>query len=312
MEANEIAARTSWGILTDPGDRLAYLWCQQWGPTEALQKLRSKDSLRHIALELQRSIDTDESLGPHIAQWRERDSLDATSRSLVMQSDLGIKLMSSSDSEWPAGLADLGEHQPMTLWVLGDRQVLAAPRSWVAVVGSRRASPAGISATRALVGTEALRGLGIVSGGATGIDTAAHRAALDGEHPTIAVLAGGLDSLYPAENRGLFRQISEAGVLLTEAPCGVRSLPERFLHRNRLIAALATVVVVIEAAHRSGAVNTAHHAAALGREVAIVPGRWSDPLSAGCWRLVREQSATVLSEPADIGLCVALGLSAGL
>jgi DNA processing protein len=302
MDAEEIAARTSWGLCANPGDRWAYAFVHAQGPVAALQRLRSRDSSHAIALSLSRVVDIDDSLGAHIASWRARDSLERTALSLVTQAQLGVRVLSERDSQWPLGLADLGDHQPLSLWILGETDLLPAPTGFVGIVGSRRASPAGVSATRALVVAEVVGERGVVSGGATGIDSAAHHAALERSIPTIAVVAGGLDHLYPAENRGMFARIASAGAVVAEAPCGVRPAPERFLDRNRLIAALASVLVVVEAAHRSGALNTAHHAASLGREVAVVPGRWSDPLSAGCWRLVREQSAAVLSEPADLAL----------
>jgi DNA processing protein len=302
MDAEEIAARTSWGLCATPGDRWAYALVHAQGPVAALERLRSRDSSHEIARSLARVMEVDDSLGAQIATWRAHDSPERTALSLVTQVDLGVQVMAEGDPYWPEGLRDLGDHQPLSLWVLGDTQLPHAAPGWVGIVGSRHASPSGVSATRSLVVKEILGQRGVISGGATGIDTAAHQAALERGIPTLSVVAGGLDRLYPAENLGMFARIGAAGAVIAEAPCGVRPAPGRFLDRNRLIAALACVVVVVEAAHRSGALNTAHHAASLGREVAVVPGRWSDPVSAGCWRLVREQSAGVLSEPGDLAL----------
>jgi DNA processing protein len=302
MDAIEVAARTSWGLCAQPGDRWAYAFAHAEGPVGALDMLRSRDSSRAIVLSLARVMEVEDSLGAHIAAWRARDSPERTALSLATQKELGVQVLAEPDSQWPAGLADLGDHQPLSLWVLGETNLLQATTGWVGIVGSRRASSAGVSATRSLVVAEVLGERGVVSGGATGIDSAAHHAALERSIPTLAVVAGGLDRLYPAENHGMFARIAGTGAVVAEAPCGVRPLPERFLDRNRLIAALASVIVVVEAAHRSGALNTAHHGAELGRDVVVVPGRWSDPLSAGCWRLVREQSAGVLSEPRDLAL----------
>lgn len=302
MDAEELAARTSWGLCADPGDRLAYALVHAQGPVAALERLRSRDSSGAIVRSLAPVMEVDESLVAHINSWRERDSPERSARSMARQQELGVEVVSDQDSHWPVGLLDLGDHQPLSLWFLGDAQVLQVPAGFVGIVGSRQASTFGVSATRSLVVRETLGKRGVISGGATGIDAAAHGAALERGIPTVAVVAGGLDRLYPAENLGMFTRIATSGLVLAEAPCGVRPAPERFLHRNRLIAALASVVVVVEAAHRSGALNTAHHAATLGRDVAVVPGRWSDALSAGCWRLVREQSAGVLSEPGDLAL----------
>lgn len=302
MDAIEVAARTSWGLCALPGDRWAYALSHAHGPVAALEMLRSRDSSRQIARSLSRLVDIDESLGAHIATWRAHDSPERTALSLATQAQLGVRVLAGHDPHWPSGLQDLGEHQPLSLWVWGEMGLEQTAPGFVGVVGSRRASTAGVSATRSLVTTETLGGRGVLSGGATGIDAAAHHAALERNIPTVAVVAGGLDCLYPAENRGMFARIARRGAVVAEAPCGVRPVPERFLDRNRLIAALSSVLVVVEAAHRSGALNTAHHAAELGRDVVVVPGRWSDPLSAGCWRLVREQSAGVLSEPRDLAL----------
>ncbi len=302
MDAEEVAARTSWGLCADPGDRWAYALVHAQGPVVALERLRSKDSSRAMVRSLAHTMEVDESLAAHIDSWRARDSPERSKLSVARQVELGVGVMSDRDSRWPLELRDLGEHQPLSLWFLGDPRLLQVTPGFVSIVGSRQASSTGVSATRSLVVTEILGKRGVSSGGATGIDTAAHGAALERGIPTVAVVAGGLDRLYPAENLGMFSRIAASGVLLAEAPCGLRPAPERFLDRNRLIAALASVVVVVEAAHRSGALNTAHHAAVLGRDVAVVPGRWSDALSAGCWRLVREQSAGVLSEPGDLAL----------
>jgi DNA processing protein len=302
MDAEEIAARTSWGLCATPGDRWAYAFVHVQGPVAALERLRSRDSSHEIARSLARVMEVDDSLGAQIATWRAHDSPERTALSLVSQVDLGVQVMAEGDPYWPEGLRDLGDHQPLSLWVLGDPQLLNSPPGWVGIVGSRHASPSGVGATRSLVVKEILGQRGVISGGATGIDTAAHQAALERGITTLSVVAGGLDRLYPADNLGMFARIAAVGAVIAEAPCGVRPAPERFLDRNRLIAALASVLVVVEAEHRSGALNTAHHAASLGREVAVVPGRWSDTLSAGCWRLVREQSAVVLSEPGDLGL----------
>ncbi len=302
MDYEEITARTSWGLCADPGDRWAYALVHAQGPLAALERLRSRDSSRAIVRALARAMEVDESLATHIDSWRARDSPERTALAVARQAELGVEVMSDLEPHWPVGLRDLGEHQPLTLWVAGDIRLLQSTPGWVGVVGSRHASSWGVSATRSLVATEILGQRGVISGGAIGIDTAAHQVALRRNIPTVAIVAGGLDRLYPAENLGMFSRIASAGALVAEAPCGVRPAPGRFLDRNRLIAACSSVLVVVEAAHRSGALNTAHHAATLGRDVAVVPGRWSDALSAGCWRLVREQSAGVLSEPADLAL----------
>ncbi|HEY4558604.1 MAG TPA: DNA-processing protein DprA, partial [Enteractinococcus sp.] len=146
-------------------------------------------------------------------------------------------------------------------------------------------------------------GLTVLSGGAYGVDAQAHRQALisPGEGlPTIAILAGGLDRLYPAGNVELLRQIGVDGLLVTEMPPGMRPNRYRFLNRNRLIAALSSTSIVIEARYRSGALSTANHAHDLGRTVGAVPGPINVPSSAGCHRLLKETPALLIDDPGDL------------
>lgn len=299
VDTTERGARTAWGLIAEPGDSRVLRWLDDVGPVEALARLRSSLSLHRLATELAAIMDPDEDLMAALRGWRERDAPERVALSLSRAGRLGVETLGRGSPGWPPGLNDLGDYAPHTLWVLGNVDTAAASTSWVAIVGSRRASSAGIDAVRALIATEWAAAAGLVSGGALGIDAAAHAAALARGMPTIAVLAGGLDSLYPAGNAGLFSLIAASGALVSESPCTERALPHRFLSRNRIIAAIADAVIVVEAAARSGALNTAGHAAALGRPTGVVPGRWGDEGSAGCWRIVRERSGTVLTEPDD-------------
>ena len=133
----------------------------------------------------------------------------------------------------------------------------------------------------------------VVSGGAYGIDSAAHKGALIAEGETIAVLASGLDVIYPAGNARLFEEIAESGLLLSEYMLGTKALPHRFLNRNRLIAALGNGTLVVEAAFRSGALRTATDAQNLNRIVMAIPGQINSPLSEGCHRLIGEGAAII-------------------
>ena len=145
----------------------------------------------------------------------------------------------------------------------------------------------------------------------------AHRVAIASGAPTVAVLAGGIDQLYPAGNVELLRNVARQGVLLAESPPGTRPSRWRFLARNRLIAALASATVVVEAGARSGALNTAHHAAQLGRPVLAVPGAFSSSASVGCHRLVADGVAQLVVHPRDpadaalVGAGIAAGTGAG-
>ncbi len=160
--------------------------------------------------------------------------------------------------------------------------------SAVAVVGTRSADEDACRFTRALTRALASEGCVVVSGGARGIDTAAHLGALDGGAPTVAVLAGGLDQPTPKSNLGLFAQVAAAGALLSEHAPGTPPWPAAFLHRNRLIAALARAIVVVQAPLRSGALSTAAHGRRLGRPVFVVPAAPWDPRGRGNIRLLKD------------------------
>jgi DNA processing protein len=184
----------------------------------------------------------------------------------------------------PAGLEELAE-PPARLWMAGSRP----RRPAVAIVGTRRADPDALTHARELARELVERGAGIVSGGAEGIDAAAHRGALDAEGLTWVVQAAPLDRLYPRRHRRLFAEILErGGGWLSETPPGEPAYPARFLARNRIVAALADAVVVVQAPARSGALSTARHAQALRRALFAVPHAPWDPRGDGCLRLLRD------------------------
>jgi DNA processing protein len=163
----------------------------------------------------------------------------------------------------------------------------------IAIVGSRRATPFGLELAERLAGDLAAHGITVVSGLARGIDSAAHRGALEAGGRTIAVLGGGVDIVYPPENRRLAARISEHGALLSQFPPGAPALAHHFPARNRIIAGLALGVVVVEAAEQSGTLITAGHAGDLGREVMAVPGQAGAPSSRGTHQLIRDGAALV-------------------
>jgi len=196
---------------------------------------------------------------------------------------------------WPPELEHL-ELAPPELWLLG-RPLPPPPR--IAVVGARMATHGGLEIARRLAADLAAAGIPVVSGMALGIDGAAHLGALDVDGPTVAVLGCGIDIAYPAAHRHLRDRIAERGTVLTEYPPGTAPAPWRFPRRNRIIAALATAVVVVEASDRSGALSTARHAADLGREVLAVPGSVLSDRSSGANRLIRD-GATPVFETADL------------
>ena len=201
------------------------------------------------------------------------------------------------DALYPSGLADLRENAPRSLWIRGRHEVLLVqPR--IAIVGTRRATDYGLRVTRELAQTFARSGACIVSGMAQGIDGAAHRAALDAAGATIAVLGTGLRHVFPKGHRILQREIAARGALLTELEPDWHGQMFTFPARNRIIAALATMTIVVEAPDQSGALITADHAIDIGRVVAAVPGPIDQPQSAGCNRLIAS-GAHIITSVAD-------------
>lgn len=200
------------------------------------------------------------------------------------------RLIESTDPEFPAQARGIA-YLPERLWVRGS--VVPADALAVAIVGSRRATHQGLAVAERLAGDLAARGVTIVSGLARGIDTAAHRGALDAGGRTIAVLGGGVDRVYPPENRTLAARIAERGAVISQFALGMPALAHHFPIRNRLLAALALGVVVVEAAEASGSLITAGHAADLGREVMAGPGPAGSPSSRGAHRLIRDGAALV-------------------
>ena len=199
------------------------------------------------------------------------------------------------DAGYPPARLDL-RSPPRTLWAIGDVTTLRAPV--VAIVGTRKATPYGVRVTQEIAGALARAGACIVSGMARGIDGTAHIAALDARGRTVAVLGTGVDIAYPAGHRPLHARIREHGLLLSEELPGAHAGPGSFPKRNRLIAALASITIVVEAGVKSGANITAMHALELGRTVAAVPGPIDAPQSAGANTLLRD-GATVIADVAD-------------
>lgn len=242
-------------------------------------------------------------LAASLKRWRPRISDLAPERDLATLARFGGRLLIPSDELWPEQLAGLGIQEPICLWWRGPEQPLPGADRCVALVGSRDSTSYGASVTGDMAYSLAQRGFTVVSGGAYGIDAHAHRAALAGSAgpvPTIAVMAGGVDRFYPSGNEDLLRAVCNQGALIAEVPPGSAPTRYRFLQRNRLIAALAAVTVVVEARWRSGALNTAHHAESLGRAVGAVPGSVHSANSAGCHRLLREGGAVCVTDAAEV------------
>ena len=198
--------------------------------------------------------------------------------------------------QWPVALNDLSAI-PFGLVVKGDLSALSEKS--LAIVGTRNPTPYGLRIAGDFAAGFVDREWSIVSGGAYGIDSAAHKGALIAEGRTIAVLAAGVDIAYPAGNARLFAEIAENGALISEVLPGSHAIPSRFLTRNRIIAALSQATLVVEAAFRSGSLRTARDAAELLRPVMAIPGPINAPTSEGCHRLIGERAAEIVTSVAD-------------
>lgn len=284
-------ARAALCRLAEPNDAALWQQVQRLGAVEVLQRVRAGDAeLAGVEHYRARLADADP----------ERD-LDRAERT-------GTRLVVPGDLEWPSQLDDLAGSAgargptapPLALWVRGPGNLrLAALRS-VALVGSRAATAYGTHVAAELGAGLADAGWAVVSGGAYGIDAAAHRGVLAGAGSTVAVLACGVDVAYPRGHDALFGRIAAEGLLVSELPPGCHPTRARFLDRNRLIAALTRGTVLVEAALRSGARNTAGWARSLSREVMAVPGPVTSVMSAGCHHEVRELGAVLVTHAGEI------------
>lgn len=214
-------------------------------------------------------------------------------------SKAGGVFITPEDNDWPISLADLAT-PPIGLVIAGDRSVLLKLDKSISIVGSRQATNYGLQLSYSLASQASLAQLVVVSGGAYGIDTASHQGALSVGGLSIAVLAGGINRLYPLENQKLFKDITKSGLLISEVMPNTESKPYRFLIRNRLIAALSRSTVVVEAKFISGSIRTARDAAEIFRPVFAIPGPVTSPLSEGCHRLIAERVADIATSLDEI------------
>lgn len=257
------------------------------------------------------------AVGEELAgQSEARRQLVDGSELLDRASAVGARLLVPGDPGWPAwSLEPLDRPRgrrrggsggvptalrPLGLWWRGPADPDRVSARSVAVVGTRAPTSYGRAVTADLSAGVSAEGFTVVSGGAFGVDAAAHRAALGSGGCTVAVLAGGVDRLYPRGNDGLLREVAEHGAVISEQPPGTGVTRYRFLDRNRLIAALTRATVVVEAAARSGALSTAAWAAALDRPVGAVPGPVTSVASVGCHLLVRDRGAVLIGRAADV------------
>ena len=286
----ERLARLALSLVREPGDLWLTTSVTDVGAValrdHLLQARRLKDNLREVA--------------DRLAQVDPQRELDRAER-------LGLRFVVPGDDEWPVQVDDLERADPLDtmggapvgLWVRGPVRLDQVARS-LAVVGSRSATTYGADVAAEVASAAAREGWAVVSGGAFGIDVAAHRGALGAGGVTVAVLACGADRVYPLAHTEILEHIAGHGALVSESPPGHAPFKARFLSRNRLIAALSRGTVIVEAARRSGALNTATWAARLHRPLMGVPGPVTSASSEGVHRLFRSGQATVVTSGQDV------------
>ena len=299
MRPSEVTARIALSLITEPGDRDIADLVESDGGEDLLRRiLDSEDEHTARARRFAR------------ARLADRPVETLVDDALRRAEACGARVLTPHDPQWPVEVADLAElydeadlltAPPLCLWVRGEASIAELTRRSVSIVGARECSPYGHHVATEFGYDLAQSGWTVVSGGAFGIDAAAHRGALAGGGPTIAVLACGIDRAYPAGHISLFDEISVNGLVVSEWPPGSAPQRHRFLVRNRVIAALGQGVVVVEAALRSGARHTARRASELERPVMVVPGPINSRVSVGVHQLARSPGgARIVTRAAEI------------
>lgn len=289
LAADERTARIILAAAAEPGDAVTGRMIRTVGASETVA--------RALSDEVPAGPDGDtwqRRLAPRIDAAQARRTLDDTQR-------YELQVLIPGEVDWPASVNALGEHAPIALWAKGNTGVLTRP-VWdrLTVTGGRASTGYGEHVTTELVQTAVADSRIVLSGGAYGIDGAAHRAALASGGSTIAVMAGGLDRLYPAGHTDLLTRVGRDGLLLSALPPGAAPTKWRFMQRGRLLAALSGAVIVAEAGYRSGTLHTAAQAVELRRPLGAVPGPITSVASAGCHRLLQDGLASVITGYDDI------------
>ncbi|MFF9031900.1 DNA-processing protein DprA [Streptomyces iakyrus] len=283
----ELLARVLLTRVIEPGDETGGRWVRELGVAEVARRLGEGGAPLPGAS------------GTRWAGLVARAQAARPPRDLEAARDAGVRFVSPGDAEWPGQLDDLGDARPLGLWVRGRPSLRMWALRSVAVVGARACTEYGAHMAATLAAGLAEQGWVVVSGGAYGVDGAAHRGALGAGGATVAVLACGVDRPYPRGHTRLISRIAEQGLVIGELPPGDHPTPSRFILRNRVIAALTRGTVVVEAAHRSGSLVTARAAQRLGRHTMGVPGPATSGLSAGVHDLLRGEAALV-TDVADV------------
>ncbi|MEV8430165.1 DNA-processing protein DprA [Streptomyces chartreusis] len=283
----ELLDRVFLSRAVEPGDEVVGRWVREFGLGEVVGRLRAG---------------AEPLPGVSSKRWeglRARGARAEPRVDLAVAREAGVRFVCPGDMEWPGQLDDLGDARPVGLWVRGPASLRMWALKSVAVVGARACTEYGAHMAATIAGGLAERGWVVVSGGAYGVDGAAHRGALGAGGATVAVLACGVDRPYPRGHTQLINRIAEQGLVIGELPPGDHPTPSRFIVRNRVIAALTRGTVVVEAAHRSGSLVTARAAQRLGRHTMGVPGPATSGLSAGIHELLRGD-AVLVTDAAEV------------
>ncbi|NYI41850.1 DNA-processing protein DprA [Demequina lutea] len=301
MTQSEEAALVAWSAMAAPADEAAGALVASIGAAEALEWVRwGARSLPAAAASLYGRCTREVAEAAVLAHERWERRLDVADEPHSRRATaIGARVVTRGAPGWPSALSSLGAAEPFALYVRGSADLDAAWSQGVAIVGARSSTAYGSHMAAELASGIAAAGRAVLSGGAYGIDAAAHRSALAAEAPTVAVMAGGVDRLYPAGNDALLQAVMNVGAIVSEVPPGFAPHRSRFLTRNRLIAA-ASATIVVEAALRSGALSTARHAAGLLRPIGAVPGPATSPSSAGCHALIRDGIAILVTRVDDV------------
>lgn len=302
-------SRAVWSLITEPGDTFAAALIGTLGATRALEAEVAKFSgakylslLREVTLDSdveQRFTDFARLLSDARERWQPRLKLNSVEQMLQIARHCKAKISTPSESDWPKSLNDLGLGVPHALWQRGNSGAMNLNPFAISIVGSRMATSYGEWVASEVAMLASAGGISVISGGAYGIDAIAHRSALINDGNTVAVMAGGVDRLYPSGNTDLLTRIIQAGAVISEQAPGSNPTKWRFLQRNRLIAALGNATIIVEAGKRSGAINTAHHAEALTRPIGVIPGPINSAASLGCLNLLREDPSRLLTSVQD-------------
>ena len=283
----ERIARAALTRVIEPGDERGGRWLRQFGARELMARFTSPEYTNH------KNAGLAGITSRRLAGYRIRAAAAEPHRDLAAVAAVGGRFICPGDQEWPTQLDDLGDARPVGLWLRGRADLRKWALRSVAVVGARACTPYGAHMAAGLASGLAERGWVVVSGAAFGVDGSAHRGALAAGGATVAVLACGVDVVYPRGHAELIRRIAEQGLLLGELAPGDHPTPSRFILRNRVIAALTRGTVVVEAEYRSGSLVTARSAQQLGRFTMGVPGPVTSGLSAGVHELLRGEGVLV-------------------